>query len=162
MTPKPRLLKSASFALLFVLIALLFISINPSASIPAAAAVQAPVNGRIAFINENALFTVNPDGSGQLMLISGGMNQAPSWKPDGTKIAFGRRGNADPSFAIHTINPDGTGLQKISTDPSNDSQPTWSPDGTKIAFANSLGGTPEIAVMNADGSNRGNNGKAPA
>ena len=156
MTPKPRLLKSLSFALLLLSIALVSISINPLASPPAAAAGQAPVNGRIAFTSSNALLTVNPDGSGQLTVISDGMNQAPSWKPDGTKIAFGRRGNTDPSFAIHTINPDGTGLQKISTDPSNDSQPTWSPDGSKIAFANSLGGTPEIAVMNADGSNRVN------
>src|SRR6185369_16257594 len=50
--------------------------------------------------------------------------------------------------------PDGTGLAKISTEPSNDNQPTWSPDGTKIAFVNAIGSTPEIAVMNVDGSNR--------
>ena len=156
MTPKSRLLKSTTLALLLVLIALLFVSITPTAPTPVSAAVQGITNGRIAFTNENALFTVNPDGSGQLTVISDGMNQAPSWKPDGTKIAFGRRGNLDPAFAIHTINPDGSGIQKISTDPSNDSQPTWSPDGTKIAFTNSVGATPEIAVMNADGSNRVN------
>ena len=156
MTPKPRLLKSVFFALLLVLIALISISINPLAPPPAAAAGQAPVNGRIAFTDSNALLTVNPDGSGQLMLIGDGMNQTPSWKPDGTKIAFGRKGIVDTTFAIHTVNPDGTGLQKISTNPSNDSEPTWSPDGSKIAFTNFLGATPEIAVMNADGSNRVN------
>jgi Tol biopolymer transport system component len=84
------------------------------------------------------------------------MIQAPSWKPDGSKIAIGRRGLGETTFAIHTVNPDGTGLLKISTNPSNDGEPTWSPDGTRIAFTNFTGATPEIAVMNADGSNRVN------
>ena len=155
MTLKPRALNTAFCALLLTIVALTLFLLIPSATSPASAAIQA-VNGKIAFVDGNSLYTINADGSGQLLLISDGMNQAPTWKPDGTKIAFGRRGNMDPAFAIHTINPDGSGIQKISTDPSNDSEPTWSPDGSKIAFTNSTGSTPEIAVMNADGSNRVN------
>jgi hypothetical protein len=155
MTPKPRTLTSTFCALLLVSIALVFFLLRPSASTHASPGAQA-VNGRIAFISDNTLFTINADGSGQMTLISGGLNQAPSWKPDGSKLAFGRRAPLDATFGIHTINPDGSGLQKISTDPSNDNQPSWSPDGSRIAFVNAVGSTPEIAVMNADGSNRVN------
>jgi Tol biopolymer transport system component len=151
---KPQHLRSTFCVLLLLLtVALIGIWLNLSPPSHASNALQA-VNGRIAFISSNTLYTINPDGSGELMLISGEMNEAPSWKPDGSKIAFGRKGLLDSTYAIHTINPDGTGLQKISTDPSNDSQPTWSPDGTKLAFTFTTGGTKEIAVMNVDGSNR--------
>jgi len=149
---RPRTLTGLCFAVVLLLAASAFL-LRPGANTEASTAQQA-VNGRIAFINENTLYTINPDGTGQLTLLSGGLNQAPSWKPDGSKIAFGRRAPLDASFGIHTINPDGTGLVKISTEPSNDNQPTWSPDGTKIAFVNAIGSTPEIAVMNVDGSNR--------
>ncbi len=154
MTPKPRTLAPTICALFLVSIALSIVLLRPPGATQASSRLQA-VNGRIAFINENALFTINSDGSDQMMIISGGMNQSPSWKPDGSKIAFGRRGPLESSFAIHTVNPDGSGLQKISSDPSNDSEPTWSPDGNRITFVNSVGvNKPEIGVMNADGSNR--------
>ena len=155
MTSKSRKLTLSFCPILLIAITVIPFLLSPSRSTHASAIVQA-VNGRIAFINENTLLTINADGSDQMTLISGGNNEAPSWKPDGTKIAFGRRAPLESTFGIHTINPDGTGLQKISTDPSNDSQPTWSPDGSKIAFVNFVGSTPEIAVMNADGSNRVN------
>ena len=153
MSPKHRTLTSSFCALLLVALALvIFMPHSPAANEASAQA----VNGKIAFTSSNTLLTINSDGSGQQTLISDGINQSPAWKADGSKLAFGRRGPSDSTFAIHTINPDGTGLLKISTTPSNDSQPTWSPDGTRIAFTNSVGGTPEIAVMNADGSNRVN------
>jgi Tol biopolymer transport system component len=155
MTHNHRILSLTFGFFLFITIVMALTVLSPSATSQVSGAIQ-PVNGRIAFINENALYTINPDGSGQMLLISGGMNQSPSWKPDGSKIAFGRRGITDTTFGIHTINPDGTGLQKISTDPSNDTQPTWSPDGNRIVFTHWTGSTSEIVVMNADGSNRVN------
>src|SRR6185503_15909270 len=153
MTPKPQKLLSVLFVLLLTAIALTLFAVHPSTSTLVEAASQ-PVNGRIAYMDGNALHTVNNDGTGDQTLISDSQNETPSWKPDGTKIAFGRRPNGDPTFGIFTINPDGSGVQKVSTNPSNDTHPTWSPDGTRIAFADSTGALPEIGVMNADGSNR--------
>jgi WD40 repeat protein len=49
---------------------------------------------------------------------------------------------------IYTINPDGCGRTRLTTDGYN-YHPTWSPDGTKIAFAHDY----DIYVMNADGQN---------
>jgi WD40 repeat protein len=67
------------------------------------------------------------------------------------KIALSRNvaGNED----IYTMNPDGTGLTRLTNDPAADSQPQWSPDGRRIAFIsfrNSPGWS--VYVMNADGS----------
>jgi len=73
------------------------------------------------------------------------------------KIAFARDGD------IWTVNPDGTGRIRITTNPARDFYPRWSPDGKQIAFG-SLRDEPnpgtctntcryEVYVMDADGSN---------
>lgn len=43
------------------------------------------------------------------------------------KIAFARDGD------IWTVNPDGTGRIRITTNPARDFSPRWSPDGKQIA-----------------------------
>jgi len=62
-----------------------------------------------------------------------------AWSPDGTKIAFmsqepGASGN-DPDYNIYAMNADGTGITRLTDNPSDDGFPSWSPDGTQIAFA---------------------------
>jgi PKD repeat protein len=97
---------------------------------------------------------MNPDGSSvaRLTYYVASTVGYPAWSPDGTRIAFNCQvdtGNDD----ICTINLDGTGFARITTDPASDSFPTWSPDGVSIAFSTTRYGTgPVIAVMNADGS----------
>ena len=72
----------------------------------------------------------------------------PSWSPNGQKIAFDSGGT---QANIFVINPDGSGLEQLTYDPSI--RPDWSPDGRKIAFVRNFGGgITQIYVMNADGS----------
>jgi Tol biopolymer transport system component len=66
------------------------------------------------------------------------------------KIAF--VSNRDNVERIYTINPDGTGLTRL-TDGPHQLQPAWSPDGTKIAFMDRLKAATALYLMNADGSN---------
>src|SRR6266511_2098504 len=61
---------------------------------------------------------------------------------------------------IWPVNANGSGLQRLTTDPANDFDPGWSPDGTKVAFMSqepgASGNDPDynIYVMNADGSDQ--------
>jgi Tol biopolymer transport system component len=58
----------------------------------------------------------------------------------------------DGDFEIYTVNPDGSGLRRLTNAPGNDGPARWSPDGKRIAFASERDGNSEIYVMNADGS----------
>jgi hypothetical protein len=51
------------------------------------------------------------------------------------------------------MNPDGSGLTRLSNNTASDEVPTWSPDGTKIVFDSNRSGNFEVWVMNADGTN---------
>ena len=55
------------------------------------------------------------------------MNRTTAWSPDGTKIAFAsdRDGNSE----IYAMNADGTGVRRVTEDPSEDLEPAWSPSG---------------------------------
>jgi TolB protein len=61
---------------------------------------------------------------------------------------FPRRDRSD----IYSINPDGTGITKL-TQTGDAWSPVWSPDGTRIAYDDWSDGDGEIKVMDADGSN---------
>lgn len=87
------------------------------------------------------------------------------WSPDGTKIAFTSHPTSDDPInsshaEIYVINPDGTGLTRLTFNDYEERGPSWSSDGSRIVFMASVGthpGTPgqkfEICVMNADGTN---------
>jgi TolB protein len=76
-------------------------------------------------------------------------NYLPAWSPDGTKLAF--TSNRDGNPEIYVVNRDGTGLRRLTTQPSIDVTPTWSPSGNQIAFTSERAGTPQVYIMNADG-----------
>ena len=61
------------------------------------------------------------------------------------RIAFSSAVDGDSE--IYSINPDGSGVLKLTNNTVNDSFPGWSPDGKKITFTRGGG----IYTMNADG-----------
>ena len=72
------------------------------------------------------------------------------WSTDGQKIAFAAW--SDGTSDVFVMNPDGSGQERLTSDPSWESGPAWSPAGQKIAFARGFGGNAAIYAMNADGS----------
>jgi Tol biopolymer transport system component len=81
------------------------------------------------------IYASNYDGTDAKKVISGKI--PVSLSPDGSKIAFEKKDKND--FLIYTMNIDGTGLTKITSNNSenisySEQFPTWSPDGRKIAF----------------------------
>ena len=70
-------------------------------------------------------------------------------------LAF--RSNRDGNHEIYTMNADGSGLTRLTNDPSEDDAPAWSPDAKRIAFTSDRDGSregSEVYVMDADGSNQ--------
>ena len=70
---------------------------------------------------------MNADGSGERRLTpAGARNRAPSWSPDGRKIAFvsTRDGNQE----IYVMNADGSGQQNLTrTRGPRETSVAWSP-----------------------------------
>ena len=103
------------------------------------------------------IHAMNSDGTEATALTNDTLGDGDAkWSPDGTRIVLTK------SFDIYTMNPNGTGLVRLTdgfrtTPPSYSIQPAWSPDGKKIAFVTDRGspgpgvGLMEIYVMNVDG-----------
>jgi TolB protein len=73
---------------------------------------------------------------------------SPAWSPDGSRILFVVRREAQSQ--IYIMNVDGTGITRL-TSGSRDYSPVWSPDGTLIAFVSTRTGSSQIYVTNEDG-----------
>ena len=101
---------------------------------------------------ECGLWIENPDDAEPRQLTTEGSDGLPAWSPNGKKIAFSR--NVDGNVDIYTINPDGSGLQRLTTAAGNDSVPAWTPDSRQIVFRSTRNGKWQIFIMNADGSNQ--------
>ena len=106
---------------------------------------------------------MNADGSGQRRLARHATTSfsAPTWSPDGRKLAFVSDRDGFVSVytpEIHVVNVDGSGQRNLTRNPASDSDPVWSPDGRKITFVRNF----EIYVMNADGTGQTNLTRNPA
>ena len=81
---------------------------------------------------------MNPDGTGVTRITSNDEDDAPSWSPDGARIAFSSVRGDVVHRSIFVMNSDGTGVTRITSSRSPtdvfDSSPTWSRDGRRIAF----------------------------
>jgi Tol biopolymer transport system component len=133
-----------------------------------------PDGSRIAFARSigplrrstNSLVVMDADGTNEVLLVQVGTDLGPlAWSPDGSGIAFMRSsemdGNVDRAGGMWFVNPDGSDLQQISSDPLAgpselravfDGPFGWSSDGSWIA---TLGGPPGgggITLVAADGS----------
>jgi hypothetical protein len=71
-----------------------------------------------------------------------------SWSPHGDRIAF--YGFFSGNAGIHTIRPDGTGLDQVTDE--NAWDPDYSPSAAKLAATRWDGSQTDVVVMNPDGS----------
>ncbi len=56
------------------------------------------------------------------------------------------------NWELYLVQPDGTGLTRLTENPRVDTSATWSPDGRQIAFRSRLDGSSDLFVMGLDGS----------
>jgi len=90
--------------------------------------VFSPDGTRIAFERNNAIYTINVDGTGDSLFVSNGSE--PTWSPDGTRIAFVRGSNIHIGYTVGTVDE----WQLTNHTASRASDPAFSPDGRWIAY----------------------------
>jgi Tol biopolymer transport system component len=109
------------------------------------------------------IWVVSASGGEPRLVLEGQDWEAPSWSPDGTRLAVTRRDGDVIDLSeggisnIYTIGIDGSGLTRLTNDGAYYYGPEWSPDGTKIVCSRSLTENRhlnlDVYVMDADGSN---------
>lgn len=84
------------------------------------------------------LWIMNRNGSAKTQLtdLPGTIKRRPRFSPSGDKIAFTSTlwKHNDDSLQIYTINPDGSGLDTITTS-GNNADAAWSSDGTELLYS---------------------------
>jgi len=89
------------------------------------------------------------DGKRHVAANFKGSNSAPAWSPDGGTLAVSL--SRDGGSQIYLVNPDGSGVRRITQSSSIDTEPRYSPDGKWIFFTSDRGGSPQIYRMPAGG-----------
>lgn len=72
-------------------------------------------------------------GTDRRITRSASRDVAPAWHPDGTELVFMSDRVSRPEFDIYRVNLDGSGLERMTSAPSN-WFPQFSPDATRLAF----------------------------
>ena len=73
-------------------------------------------------------------------------DNVPYWSPDGTEILFTRQHEGN-NFDLFTVKPDGTGLTRLTTTPTNDAHAVWTTDGKHIMWDSGEYGFKEEAAL---------------
>lgn len=105
----------------------------------------------------NGIFLVTIDGSHNQQITDQWTDSRPVWSHDGDYIVFqSTRDDTNDHFDIYIMRPDGTNIQRLTTDPAHDRNPSWSPNGKKIIFESNRDSENDavyhIYIMNIDGS----------
>jgi TolB protein len=99
----------------------------------------------VSFENKKSCVYVQQVRTGERRQVSAraGINGAPSWSPDGRKVALtlgGSNGNPD----IFVLDLYSQQLTRITDDPAIDTEAVWAPDGNSLYFTSDRAGGPQI------------------
>ena len=84
-----------------------------------------------------------PPQNGKLVFVS----DRDSVDSDGSSTIDPSERNRD----VYSINPDGSGLQRLTDVPATDTRPAVAPDGRRIAFTSDRSGGEDVFIMNSNG-----------
>lgn len=93
--------------------------------------------------------SVGRDGKDRKTLATGGINNWPSYSPDGKRIAF--CSSRDGALALYVMNADGSDVKRVGKFDGMQLRPCWSPDGARLAFTWNRDGVYGVHVVKPDG-----------
>lgn len=79
-----------------------------------------------------------------------GINGAPSFSPDGRKLAL-TLGGADGNLDVYVMDLATNDVTRLTTNRSIDTEGSWAPDGSQIYFTSDRGGGPQVYRVAATG-----------
>ena len=144
---------------------------NNGLNVPDTQPAWSPLGDKIAFVSartgdtDRNVYVMDADGTNQESVTANdpspcspdcyqGHDDNPSWKPDGSKIAYihgdKRAGGGLPD--IWTMDPNGANRVNVSnSDTVSYAKPAWSPRGDRFAAVGATDTNRNIYVMNSDG-----------
>ena len=112
-------------------------------------------NGEIVYGSAGDLYVGDPvTGASRLLIDGPEADSAPSWSPDGTRVAFFRNAGCCPrTVDIFVVNADGSGLDKVTTEPISFDAPyaNWAPDSRHLAVVSGAEGAGGLELLDVEG-----------
>ncbi len=105
----------------------------------------------VSFENKAAAIYVQTLRTGERRRVSAraGINGAPSWSPDGRKLAL-TLSRKDGDVDVYSLDLNSQVLTRLTFDPGIDTEPSWSSDGRKLYFMSDRAGGPQIYEIDVD------------
>ena len=125
----PRTARSA----LMSVVVMMAVIVGLGASATSASSTPAGEDGRIAFVRDDQVFTMNSWGGDVRRLTSVGKNYRPKWSPDGRRIAFIHEISGQRDVWVMTAGGGRARAVTTSGDVTS-AGATWSPDGQTLAY----------------------------
>jgi Tol biopolymer transport system component len=106
----------------------------------------------VAVAGTHRIVVQNVDGTDRRPITSPNPNEHhrdPVWSPEGSRILFER--HSEDEGDLFSVNPDGSGLQPVTTLPGSEREGDWSPDRSRIVFVRRTPAGTDLYIIRSNG-----------